>query len=199
VAGWCNRLAEVWPWPPLSSSFTEAVTTITVRELSGAILCKCSSSYAVHVSNWNSRVPDAGTEDCLLLNNVECEDYQVQRCLFKFYVFVVCLSDDFVSKPGYRALNWWTLMSNGLECNMDEDYCSPLYGTVLSFDWRNCLTQQPNSMIFGVAGKIRTAHIPTYRLSRRSRSKGNVTSSIHTKVMRLKLHTQSWDGWIPEY
>jgi hypothetical protein len=31
---WCNRLAEVWPWPPLSSYFMEAVTTITVRELS---------------------------------------------------------------------------------------------------------------------------------------------------------------------
>jgi hypothetical protein len=30
----CIRLAEVWPWPPLSSSFTEAVTTITVQELS---------------------------------------------------------------------------------------------------------------------------------------------------------------------
>jgi hypothetical protein len=33
VADWCNRLAEVWTWPPLSSSFTEAVTTITVWEL----------------------------------------------------------------------------------------------------------------------------------------------------------------------
>jgi hypothetical protein len=30
VADWCNRLAEVWPWPPLSSSFTEALTTITL-------------------------------------------------------------------------------------------------------------------------------------------------------------------------
>jgi hypothetical protein len=37
VADWCNRLAEVWPWPPLSSSFTEAVTTITTQELS--LLC----------------------------------------------------------------------------------------------------------------------------------------------------------------
>jgi hypothetical protein len=36
VADWCNRLAKVWPWPPLSSSFTKAVTTITVRELSDA-------------------------------------------------------------------------------------------------------------------------------------------------------------------
>jgi hypothetical protein len=27
-------LAEVWPWPPLWSPFTEAVRTITVRELS---------------------------------------------------------------------------------------------------------------------------------------------------------------------
>jgi hypothetical protein len=26
--------AEVWPWPPLSSSYTSVVTTITVRELS---------------------------------------------------------------------------------------------------------------------------------------------------------------------
>jgi hypothetical protein len=34
VADWCNRLSEVWPWPPLSSSFTEAVTTIIVRDLS---------------------------------------------------------------------------------------------------------------------------------------------------------------------
>jgi hypothetical protein len=34
VADWCNGLLEVWPWPPLSSSFTEAVTTVTVRELS---------------------------------------------------------------------------------------------------------------------------------------------------------------------
>jgi hypothetical protein len=32
VADWCNRLPEVWPWPCLSSSFTEAV--ITVWELS---------------------------------------------------------------------------------------------------------------------------------------------------------------------
>jgi hypothetical protein len=38
VADWCNRLAEVWPWPPLSSSFTEAVTTITVWELIAVIL-----------------------------------------------------------------------------------------------------------------------------------------------------------------
>jgi hypothetical protein len=34
VAKWCNRLSEVWPWPLLSSSFTEAITTITVRKLS---------------------------------------------------------------------------------------------------------------------------------------------------------------------
>jgi hypothetical protein len=34
VADWCNRLVEVWPWPPLSSSFTELITTITVQELS---------------------------------------------------------------------------------------------------------------------------------------------------------------------
>jgi hypothetical protein len=31
VADWCNGLTEAWPWPPLSS-FTEGVTTITVRE-----------------------------------------------------------------------------------------------------------------------------------------------------------------------
>jgi hypothetical protein len=30
MADWCNGLAEVWPWPPLSSSFTKALTTITV-------------------------------------------------------------------------------------------------------------------------------------------------------------------------
>jgi hypothetical protein len=34
VAEGCNRLAEVWLWPPLSSYFTEAVTTITVQEFS---------------------------------------------------------------------------------------------------------------------------------------------------------------------
>jgi hypothetical protein len=34
VADWRNRLSEVWSWPPLSPSFTEAVTTKTVRELS---------------------------------------------------------------------------------------------------------------------------------------------------------------------
>jgi hypothetical protein len=34
VADWCNRLAELWRWLPLSSSFTEAVTTIIVRKLS---------------------------------------------------------------------------------------------------------------------------------------------------------------------
>jgi hypothetical protein len=28
------RLMEVWSWPPLSSTFTEAVKTVTVRELS---------------------------------------------------------------------------------------------------------------------------------------------------------------------
>jgi hypothetical protein len=33
VADWCSRLSEVWPWPPLWS-FTEVVTTNTVRELS---------------------------------------------------------------------------------------------------------------------------------------------------------------------
>jgi hypothetical protein len=32
-ADWCHRLAEVWPWPPHSFSFTEAVTA-TVWELS---------------------------------------------------------------------------------------------------------------------------------------------------------------------
>jgi hypothetical protein len=34
MADWCNRLAEVWPWPPFSSSFTAAVTRVIVRELS---------------------------------------------------------------------------------------------------------------------------------------------------------------------
>jgi hypothetical protein len=34
VTNWCNRLAEVWLLPPLSSSFAEAVATISVRELS---------------------------------------------------------------------------------------------------------------------------------------------------------------------
>jgi hypothetical protein len=44
VADWCNRLVEVWPWHPLSSSFTETVTTITVWGLSD------TTSY-VHISN----------------------------------------------------------------------------------------------------------------------------------------------------
>jgi hypothetical protein len=26
VGDWCNRLSEVWPWVPLSSSFTKVVT-----------------------------------------------------------------------------------------------------------------------------------------------------------------------------
>jgi hypothetical protein len=34
VADWCHRLSEVWPWPPLSTFFTKAVTTITIWELS---------------------------------------------------------------------------------------------------------------------------------------------------------------------
>jgi hypothetical protein len=34
VADWYNRLLEMWTWSPLSSSFTDAVTTITVREFS---------------------------------------------------------------------------------------------------------------------------------------------------------------------
>jgi hypothetical protein len=34
VTDWCNRLSEVWPWSPLSSSLTEAVTTIIAWELS---------------------------------------------------------------------------------------------------------------------------------------------------------------------
>jgi hypothetical protein len=46
MANWCNRLVEVWPWPPLSSSFTEAVTTITVREL--FCLRACTLSW-IHV------------------------------------------------------------------------------------------------------------------------------------------------------
>jgi hypothetical protein len=29
IVDWCNRLGELWSWPPLSSSFTEEVTTIT--------------------------------------------------------------------------------------------------------------------------------------------------------------------------
>jgi hypothetical protein len=33
VVDCCNRLAEVRPWPPLSSSFTKAFTPITVEEL----------------------------------------------------------------------------------------------------------------------------------------------------------------------
>jgi hypothetical protein len=32
MADWCNRLSEVWRWPPLSSTFTETVTTITIWE-----------------------------------------------------------------------------------------------------------------------------------------------------------------------
>jgi hypothetical protein len=38
VADWCNRLAEVWPWPPLSSCFTKTVTITTVQELSDSTL-----------------------------------------------------------------------------------------------------------------------------------------------------------------
>jgi hypothetical protein len=38
MADWCNKLAEVWPCPLPSSSFTEAVTTITVWELSDNIV-----------------------------------------------------------------------------------------------------------------------------------------------------------------
>jgi hypothetical protein len=38
MADWCNRLAEVWPWPPISSSFTEAVTVTTVRKLPDSTL-----------------------------------------------------------------------------------------------------------------------------------------------------------------
>jgi hypothetical protein len=38
VPHWCNRLSEVWPWPPLSSSFTEAVTTVTAKEISDTTL-----------------------------------------------------------------------------------------------------------------------------------------------------------------
>jgi hypothetical protein len=30
VSDWCNRLSEMWPWRPLSSSFTEAFTTVRV-------------------------------------------------------------------------------------------------------------------------------------------------------------------------
>jgi hypothetical protein len=37
VADWCNRLSEVWPWSPLSYTFTEAVTTIKAQELSDTI------------------------------------------------------------------------------------------------------------------------------------------------------------------
>jgi hypothetical protein len=33
MADWSNRLAEVCPWPPLSSFYMEAVTTIRVPEL----------------------------------------------------------------------------------------------------------------------------------------------------------------------
>jgi hypothetical protein len=46
VADRCNRLAEVWPWPPLLSSFTEAVATITVREHSDTtcVICVFSST-----------------------------------------------------------------------------------------------------------------------------------------------------------
>jgi hypothetical protein len=38
VADCCTRLAKVWPWPPLSSSFTTAVTTLTLWELSDRTL-----------------------------------------------------------------------------------------------------------------------------------------------------------------
>jgi hypothetical protein len=36
-ADWCNRLAEVWLWPLLSSSITDGVTTITILELSDTL------------------------------------------------------------------------------------------------------------------------------------------------------------------
>jgi hypothetical protein len=35
---WCNGLAVVWPWPPLSSSFTETVTTIKSGNFPIAVL-----------------------------------------------------------------------------------------------------------------------------------------------------------------
>jgi hypothetical protein len=43
MADWCNRLVEVWPWPPLSS-FTEAVTTVMVWELSDSTFYKSNHS-----------------------------------------------------------------------------------------------------------------------------------------------------------
>jgi hypothetical protein len=53
AADWCNRLAEVWPWPPLWS-FTEAVTTIVVREISAlypTVIVKWCQHYQ-HINNW---------------------------------------------------------------------------------------------------------------------------------------------------
>jgi hypothetical protein len=38
MADLCNRLVEVWPWPPFSSSFTKSVTTIAIQELSDSTL-----------------------------------------------------------------------------------------------------------------------------------------------------------------
>jgi hypothetical protein len=43
VADWCNRLAKVWPWRPLSSSFTKAVTIVTGWELSDTTSYVCTT------------------------------------------------------------------------------------------------------------------------------------------------------------
>jgi hypothetical protein len=49
MADWCNRLAEVWPWPPISSSFTEAGTRVTVRELSDTTLYATQQDSVINV------------------------------------------------------------------------------------------------------------------------------------------------------
>jgi hypothetical protein len=43
MADWYNRLFEMWPWAPLSFSFTEAVTAVIVWELSDTTSYTCTS------------------------------------------------------------------------------------------------------------------------------------------------------------
>jgi hypothetical protein len=41
MADWWNRFEEVWPWPPFSSSFTEAVATISLRTFRYTFSAQC--------------------------------------------------------------------------------------------------------------------------------------------------------------
>jgi hypothetical protein len=88
MADWCNRIAVVWPLPPLSSSFTEAVTTITDWELSNTTLYTAPWWNTLLINcNWEETPNGTGNYSPLLTNHKQIVVHEQHFLQITVYFF----------------------------------------------------------------------------------------------------------------